>query len=160
MGSFDDFTNQLGADHEAKLAEHRAQKARERSELERVWDAEIAMIEADATPLIEEARRACQARGLRPAVNRTWEPHRFTNPSVEFQLFGPKERPHDASSYEIEANKALVRVEDGKLRASVSKRALNSTIGADYVGYGIDGVREALRLVIASYFDEIDPSRQ
>lgn len=157
MGEFDDFTRKLRSDHEAKTADHEAEEARKSAERNAKWDGEIAMIEEVATPILEEAERVCKAQGLRPVILRNWEVHRGMNPIVEFQLFGPKKRPYDSSFYEIEANKALVRIEGDKIKSSVAKRSHSSSTGLDYIGFGAEGVSQAVKFAIASYFDEITP---
>ena len=159
MSGFDDFTRKLKSEHDAKTANYNAAEAEERRQRHAKWDQEISIIDLTAGPLLDEAKSACEAQGLRPVVKRNWETGRNSAPMVEFQLFGPKKRPLDESFYEVEGNKAVIQVENGKLRASVSKRAYESTVGINFVGYGAEGVGEALKLSITSYYDEIDPSR-
>jgi len=159
MSGFDDFAGKLNAEHKAKAQDFQERQAREREERHNGWRQEIALMETSATPILAEAVRACEKLGLRPVIVKNWERDLFMNPAMEFQLFGPKQRPHDASTYEIEANKVIVRVEDGKLRAQVSKRAYASKAGADYVGYGPEGVEQAVKHSIESYYDEISPDR-
>ena len=160
MSDFDEFTRKLRGEHEAKSRDHEADVARRRGEQDAQWDADHAAIEQVAMPLFEDAKRACEAQGLRPVIVTNWESGRYQNPMIEFQLFGPKQRPHEASTYEIEANKVIVRVEDGKLRASIGKRASKSKANTDYVGYGEEGVSQALKHSIQSYFEEVAPENR
>ncbi|WBY08323.1 hypothetical protein PIB19_02000 [Sphingomonas sp. 7/4-4] len=159
MGEFDDFTRKLSGDHQERTADHEVREAKERDDRHAGWDRDIALLETVATPLLDEAKRACEAQGMRPVIARNWERERFTDPAVEFQLFGPKKRPLDSSTYEVQANTTVVRVEDGKLRASITKRAIGSSVGVNYVGYDEDGIKQALKHSISSFYDEIDPGK-
>ncbi|MYL98600.1 hypothetical protein GR702_12575 [Novosphingobium sp. FGD1] len=157
MGDFDDFTRQMRGNHEAASKQHEEQVARAAAERDADWDGQIALLEEVAGPIILEAANACERQGMRPVIERNWDKGRYMAPAIAFRLFGPKQRPHDASTYEIEASSAHIKVEDGKLRANLSNRSFKSKVGTDYVGYGAEGISQALKLCIASYFEEIAP---
>ena len=158
MGEFDDFAHKLSSDYQDRSAAHSQKLKVESDQRDAQWAAERSLLEQEAIPLMEEAANACRAMGLRPAVTKNWQDFAITNPQVIFHLFGPKKRPYDDSTYEIEVNWVLARVEDSKVRASVNIKASKSRIGKDFVGYGPDGVQQALKHSMASFYDEIDPT--
>jgi hypothetical protein len=74
---------------------------------------------------------------------------------VEFELFGPKQHLDKAREREIRAHSVVASISDGKVLATVTKGAPTSTAGLGYVGVGREGITEALKHSIASYYDEI-----
>ncbi|RDE06228.1 hypothetical protein [Sphingomonas aracearum] len=159
MGEFDDFTRQLRDQHQTKADEYAANEERKRQERTAEWDRQKATLEQVTANIFAEATRACHAQGIRVVVGTNWSHGDITDPVIEFQVFGPKKRPFDDSTYEVSSNKALFRVDNGRVVAKVVKQAYASNVGVDYVGYDDDGARQATKAVIASYFDEISPER-
>lgn len=157
VGDFDDFAQKLQADHQAKDSAHAANLKREREERDQLWSDNRRRLEEEAVPVMKEAEAACLKLGLRPVIQNNWQESAYMSPQLNFSLFGPKKRPHDSSTYEVEANGISVRIEDGDLVSNVVKRAYKSRKGNGYKGQGVVGLREALKISIASYYEEISP---
>lgn len=160
MGDYDEFTQKLQNEHSEKEKQHQVSLQKANAERDARFNAQVDLLEQVAISEMEEAATACKARGLRPEIVKNWDPEMYMEPKVDFKLFGPKKRPlNDDSSYEIEANMVSAKVEDGKVKVSIAKQARASKIGEGFVGYGQEGVKNALQSSIASYYDEIDPKK-
>jgi hypothetical protein len=159
MNEFDEFAKKLSAEHAKKSSEHEAQEKKARQERDELNRAGQAALLTQVAPLLNEASQACHAQGLRTEITNNWERELVMRPAFDFQVFGQKKRPFDESTYEVYGHKVSISHDGHELKASVSRSSVHTKTNQRYEGDGIEGAMEAIKIAIASLYEELSPNR-
>lgn len=146
MGEFDDFAESarksLDAQQSAAAEKQRIESAARTALLNR----QASALEADALPIMEEAKVAFERRGFRVDIKPNWTREMYQPPSILFSMFGQKKRPHENSSYEIQGPLVVIATHTGgNLVVKLGTNPHGTRTDGQFDGRSADDLREAIK---------------
>ncbi|WP_188064722.1 hypothetical protein [Sphingobium sp. KCTC 72723] len=156
MSEFDDFADEFERQRQERLNQGVVENLDELFDQHHLAVIGRSFLEMKVQPILDDARRAYEARGLRVEIKESWTEYPLIPPILSFQIFGNKARADNSGTYGVAGLCVTITHDGNEITVGMMPDEGDVFASRPEGCHDLPAVRAALKEALVSVYGFID----